>query len=120
MTTKQTSYVAVVGVPSNPSPGTPGVIFHNTTDQKPYYDDGTTIEQIARQSDLATKQNTLTAGSGISIVGNTISATGGGGGTQNLFVQNASPVSPPSTYLWVQTGLGTSGNDFTFWIEDGQ
>lgn len=29
---------------------------------------------------LATKQNTLTAGSGISIVGNVISATGGGGG----------------------------------------
>lgn len=120
MTTKQTSYVAVVNVPSNPSPGNAGVIFHNTTDSAPYYDDGTVVEKIARSSDLATKQNTLTAGTGISIVGNTISATGGGGGTQNLFVQNTAPISPPSTYMWIQTGLGTSGTDFTFWIEDGQ
>jgi hypothetical protein len=25
----------------------------------------------------------------------------------------------PGPYLWVQTGLGASGTDFTFWIEDG-
>lgn len=35
---------------------------------------------------------------------------------QQIFVSNASPVAPPSQYLWVQTGLGTTGNDFTFWI----
>ena len=36
----------------------------------------------------------------------------------NVFVQNAAPSSPPSAYLWVQTGLG-DGTDFTFWVEDG-
>lgn len=25
----------------------------------------------------------------------------------------------PGPYLWVQTGLGSSGADATFWIEDG-
>jgi hypothetical protein len=24
-----------------------------------------------------------------------------------------------SKYLWIQTGLGSSGTDFTFWFEDG-
>jgi hypothetical protein len=43
--------------------------------------------------------------------------TGSGGG--NLFVQNAAPSSPPATYLWVQTGLGTGGTDMTFWVQDG-
>lgn len=38
--------------------------------------------------------------------------------TKAIFV---SPTKPASTtpHLWVQTGLGPSGQDFTFWIEDG-
>jgi hypothetical protein len=38
---------------------------------------------------------------------------------QNLFVQPTAPISPPSTYLWIQTGLGAGGSEFTMWIEDG-
>ena len=40
-------------------------------------------------------------------------------GPQNLHV---GPVQPIFTQpgLWVQTGLGVSGNDFTIWIEDGE
>lgn len=37
----------------------------------------------------------------------------------NVYVQSTAPVNPPATYLWVQTGLGASGNDLTFWVEDG-
>lgn len=40
-------------------------------------------------------------------------------GSNNLFVQNGAPGSPPATYLWIQTGLGTGGTDMTFWVEDG-
>lgn len=49
----------------------------------------------------------------------TVSQLGAGGGATNVFVQNATPSTPPATYLWVQTGLGASGTDMTFWIEDG-
>ena len=37
----------------------------------------------------------------------------------NVVVSETAPAFPPSTYLWVQTGLGDTGEDFTFWIEDG-
>lgn len=37
------------------------------------------LDSFARKSELSTKQNTLIPGSNITIVGNTISATGGGG-----------------------------------------
>mgnify|MGYP003506435482 CR=1 FL=1 len=40
------------------------------------------------------------------------------GGTQNVWVQPTPPVIP-TTGLWIQTGLGVSGTDITFWIEDG-
>lgn len=40
-------------------------------------------------------------------------------GPDNLFVQNAAPVTEEPTYLWVQTGLGADGKGVTFWIEDG-
>lgn len=41
-------------------------------------------------------------------------------GPMNLFIQNAPPsVELPTTYLWVQTGLGVTGEDMTFWVEDG-
>lgn len=33
------------------------------------------------------------------------------------YVSNASPSAPSGqSYLWVQTGLGVGGTDFTFWI----
>lgn len=35
---------------------------------------------------------------------------------QQIFVSNTAPANPPAQYLWVQTGLGTSGSDLTFWI----
>lgn len=38
-------------------------------------------------------------------------------GTPNVFVQNTTPTFPVGVQsFWVQTGLGVSGNDFTFWI----
>jgi hypothetical protein len=38
-----------------------------------------------------------------------------------LYVQHTQPTIPVATSgLWVQTGLGTNGTGFTFWIEDGQ
>lgn len=40
-------------------------------------------------------------------------------GPQNLFIQNLAPVTSMATYLWIQTGLGGSGIDMTFWAEDG-
>lgn len=44
----------------------------------------------------------------------------GAAGPGNLFVQNAAPSGTlPSQYLWVQTNLGVSGEDITFWVEDG-
>jgi hypothetical protein len=46
-------------------------------------------------------------------------AASGGSGTQTLFIQNPAPTPPGVPYMWVQTGLGTSGTDLTFWIEDG-
>ena len=40
-------------------------------------------------------------------------------GTSSLYIQTSSPTNPTATYLWVQTGLGLSGTDMTFWVEDG-
>ncbi len=36
----------------------------------------------------------------------------------NVFIQGSSPETP-GPFMWVQTGLGSSGTDMTFWIEDG-
>lgn len=37
---------------------------------------------------------------------------------QNLFISNTKPAfSGPG--LWIETGLGTSGRDYTIWVEDG-
>src|SRR5579864_2915068 len=36
----------------------------------------------------------------------------------SLYIQNANP-GGSSPHLWIQTGLGTSGTDLTFWVEDG-
>jgi hypothetical protein len=41
---------------------------------------------------------------------------GGGGGTQQVFVQASAPVAA-APYIWIQTGLPNDG--FTFWFEDG-
>lgn len=37
---------------------------------------------------------------------------------QNVFISPTAPVSPPTTYMWVQTQIGPE-NNFTIWIEDG-
>jgi hypothetical protein len=53
-----------------------------------------------------------------------LSSTGADAGTGDvtvrgkLFIQNAAPLNPPPTYLWIQTGIGL-GTDLTFWVEDG-
>jgi hypothetical protein len=38
--------------------------------------------------------------------------------TVQCYVQPTAPTPPAgqTEYLWVQTGMGLSGNDFTFWI----
>lgn len=46
-------------------------------------------------------------------------AGSGGGGAGNLFIQQTAPVSPPAIYEWIQTGLGNSGHDMMFWVQDG-
>lgn len=38
----------------------------------------------------------------------------------SLYIQPDAPQGTPLTYLWVQTGLGPTGTDMTFWVEDGQ
>jgi hypothetical protein len=43
---------------------------------------------------------------------------GGGGGEDNLFIGPDAPVSPPGTYLWIETDAGGPGG-MTFWVEDG-
>lgn len=46
--------------------------------------------------------------------------TGGGGGTQQVFVQPTAPVVAGGVaYIWYQTGLGPDGTDMTVWVEDG-
>lgn len=35
-----------------------------------------------------------------------------------LFIQSSNP-GAPGPYMWVQTEVGTSGTDMTFWVEDG-
>lgn len=42
-------------------------------------------------------------------------------GTNRLFVQPTFPTTVPEgeVYLLVQTGLGLTGDDMTFWVEDG-
>ena len=37
----------------------------------------------------------------------------------NVFISPVTPSNPPSQYLWIQTGLGAAGTDFTFWFQDG-
>jgi len=36
-----------------------------------------------------------------------------------LYIQNSNPGSS-NPHLWIQTGLGSTGTDMTFWVEDGQ
>lgn len=37
-----------------------------------------------------------------------------------IYIQNTAPtVATGNKYMWVQTGLGDTGEDFTIWIEDG-
>lgn len=36
-----------------------------------------------------------------------------------IYVGPTAPTDVVGNYVWVETGLGVSGTDFTFWIEDG-
>lgn len=40
-------------------------------------------------------------------------------GAQSIFIQNSNP-GGSRPHLWIQTGLGGSGTDMTFWVEDGK
>ncbi len=40
-------------------------------------------------------------------------------GPGNLYIQPSAPTAPVVPNMWVQTGLGPTGQDFTIWIEDG-
>ena len=44
--------------------------------------------------------------------------SGGGTSDRNVFIQPSAPATSEPTYLWIQTGLGVSGTDMTFWVED--
>ena len=47
------------------------------------------------------------------------SATGHGSAQGHTYVQGTQPAFAPSEKaLWVQTGLGPSGNNITIWIKD--
>lgn len=39
-------------------------------------------------------------------------------GEQSLYVQATQPTGLTRDYLWVQTGLGPTGDDWTLWFED--
>lgn len=43
----------------------------------------------------------------------------GGSNTWPVYIQNATPTTTADKYLWIQTGLGSSSNSWTFWFEDG-
>lgn len=43
-----------------------------------------------------------------------------GDGLQDVYIQDTLPLFDRETGIWIQTGLGESGNDFTFWFQDGQ
>lgn len=60
----------------------------------------------------------------LNFVGPDISVTESSGSvtvtsSPNIFVQSNAPTPPGYPYVWIQTGLGTSGHDITFWYEDG-
>ena len=37
-----------------------------------------------------------------------------------LYIRDSNPPGSSNPYLWIQTGLGSSGTDMTFWVEDGK
>lgn len=49
--------------------------------------------------------------------GDTWVSTTGAGGSQ-VYVQDNTPTISTSPFLWIQTGLGTDGEDFTVWFND--
>lgn len=62
----------------------------------------------------------LTLAAPVTFSGGVITTRGPQGvpGPSNLVVGPTNTLTMPG--LWVQTGLGASGNDFTLWIEDGK
>ena len=78
------------------------------------------VEVIEVNGITATVQNLVIAGpTTVEVILQGAQGVAGAMGPGNLFVQPTVPVNPPVRHLWVQTGLGNSGKDFTFWIEDG-
>ena len=61
----------------------------------------------------------VTAPNQVKIVSLGIQGPPGAPGAMNVFISPTAPPTPPATYLWIQTGLGASGIDMTFWVEDG-
>ena len=91
---KDLGYRNAVAVSSLPtaSAALAGVIVRLTSDDKPYWCNGTSWVDLT---------------------------AAGAGGTQEVFVQPTAPTPTGSPYLWIQTGLGADGTGFTFWVEDG-
>lgn len=40
-------------------------------------------------------------------------------GPSPVYVQDAAPTGTPAAYMWVQTGIGVGGTNFTIWLETG-
>lgn len=91
---KDLAYRVVPVVTALPAPTATlaGVIVRLSSDNKPYWCNGTTWVDLT---------------------------AAGAGGTQEVFVQPTAPTPTGSPYLWIQTGLGADGTGFTFWVEDG-
>ena len=65
---------------------------------------------VATKTDLSAKQDTLTAGTGISISNNVISATGGSGGGSSL------PTAPVADGTYFLTTTVSSGTATQSWV----
>lgn len=73
----------------------------------------TTLDGLVEEALIDGKQYARKDGAWTEVV------SGGGAGTQEVFVQATAPsVTAGTQYIWFQTGLGT-GNDMTLWVEDG-
>lgn len=102
-----------------------GGMLLNTNDITLAYSDATPSLSASLLSTAITAKTEVTAEAGFDYMlisdasdsGNLKKAlipAGGGGGSQEVFVQDTEPA-PVGQALWVQTGLGVDGNDLTLW-----